>query len=214
MRDRIKVIGVELLMRDGYRGLRFADIAEALGITRANVHYHFGTKQRLVEEIFEDYLRDTLTRVRSIWTDEEASLEDKLRATMEFNRERYRKFNTRGPGTKPWSLIARMRLERNLLSPRTNNHMRKFVEELESLVTAAIELAKKKGELAQNAPVQDIAVQLAFIMNSANSITQDHGNFDGLEQLYLAVARVIKHAYGRKSSPTAVRRRPRVVNAV
>ncbi|HET6520404.1 MAG TPA: TetR/AcrR family transcriptional regulator, partial [Geminicoccaceae bacterium] len=196
MRDRIKGVAAELLIRHGYRGLRFGDIAARLGTTRANVHYHFGTKERLVEEVVDDYLRVTLDRFRAVWLDGGASLYDKIRGTMEFNRERYRRFNRRGAGAKPWSLIARMRLERDLLTDRTNAGLRNFAVELESFVTAAVELAKERGELTPDAPVRDIALQLVCIANSAGSITQDTGGFGELEQLYLGFARIVTHAYG------------------
>jgi TetR/AcrR family transcriptional regulator, transcriptional repressor for nem operon len=213
MRNRIKKVAVELLIRHGYRGLRFGDIATRQGTTRANIHYHFGTKQKLVEEVVEDYMRESMDRVRAIWSDDRASLQDKILNTMEFNRERYRKFNHRGTGVKPWSLITRMRLERDLLTARTKGHMRDFVADLGALVTAAIELAKERRELGVDAPVDDIALQLVFIINSAGSITQDTGSFDELERLYLAFARVIRHAYGRRTAPAAVRKRSRLASA-
>jgi TetR/AcrR family transcriptional regulator, transcriptional repressor for nem operon len=206
MRDSIKGVATELLIKHGYRGLRFGDIAARLGTTRANIHYHFGTKQRLVEEVVDDYLRETLARFRAIWTAEGDSFDDKIRATMAFNRERYRKFNRRADrGGKPWSLIARMRLERDLLSERTNAGLSNFGAELDSMITGAVELAKERGELAPEAPARDIALQVVAIANSAGSITQDVGGFEALEQLYLGFARIVAHAYGRGPEAGAVR---------
>jgi TetR/AcrR family transcriptional repressor of nem operon len=204
MRNRIKRVAAELLVKHGYRGLRFGDIAGRLDTTRANIHYHFGTKQKLVEEVVDDYLDATLGRFRAIWLDEETSLADKIRGTMEFNRERYQKFNRGCSGAKPWSLIARMRLERDLLTERTNVGLRNFRLELDAMIAAAIELAKARGELAAEAPVRDIALQIAGIANSSGSLTVDAGSFDPIEQLYLALARVITHAYGRKVEPRSV----------
>lgn len=213
MRQRIKRVAAELLVRHGYRGLRFGDIAERLGTTRANIHYHFGTKQKLVEEVVEDYLEGTLQHFRAMWMDEEASLADKIRSTMAFNRKRYRRFNRRSDGGKPWSLIARMRLERDLLTDRTNAGLRNFGVEVDGMVIAAIELAKERGELAPEAPVRDIALQISGIANSAGSLTVDTGGFEQVEQLYLAVARVIDHAYGRKAEPMPVEKGRRVARA-
>lgn len=204
MRNRIKGVATELLVKHGYRGLRFGDIADRLDTTRANIHYHFGTKQKLVEEVVEDYLDGTLARFRAIWQDEEASLADKIHGTMEFNRERYRRFNRRGSGARPWSLIARMRLERDLLSERTNAGLRNFGLELDATIAAAIELAKARGELAAEAPVRDITLQISGIANSSGSLTVDAGSFEPIEQLYLALARLITHAYGRRLEPRAV----------
>ena len=47
MKDDIKRVAAELLIKDGYQGFRFRDVAETLGVTRANVHHHFGTKLKL-----------------------------------------------------------------------------------------------------------------------------------------------------------------------
>ena len=48
-RERIKEVAAELLIMHGVRGLRFSEIAARLGITRANIHHHFGTKKKLVD---------------------------------------------------------------------------------------------------------------------------------------------------------------------
>lgn len=39
----------------GYKNLNFADIADALGITRANVHHHFKNKEGLALEVTRQY---------------------------------------------------------------------------------------------------------------------------------------------------------------
>lgn len=78
--------------------------------------------------------------------------------------------------------------------------------------------ARTAAELAalrhrRDAPAEDIALHLVFIINGAGSITQDSGSFDELERLYLAFARVISHAYGQRPALTPVRRRSRLANA-
>jgi TetR/AcrR family transcriptional regulator, transcriptional repressor for nem operon len=208
MRERIKSVTAELLVRHGHRGLRFGDVAASLGTTRANIHYHFGTKQRLIEEVIDDYLRETVARFRAIWMADGASLEERIAGTMAFNRERHARFNPPGAGGgRPWSLIARMRLERDLLSPRTNAGLTAFGAELDTMITEAVRRAKERGELAADAPVRDIALQLVCIANSAGSITLDTGSFEPLEHLYLGFARIVAQAYGRQPE-TAGRRSP------
>jgi TetR/AcrR family transcriptional regulator, transcriptional repressor for nem operon len=44
--------------------------------------------------------------------------------------------------------------------------------------------------------VEDIALQLVAIVNSADPITQDAGSFDRLETLYRGLTRIVLHAYG------------------
>ena len=43
----------ELFARDGFRGARLAEIAEAAGVTKAAVVHHFGSKQGLYEQTLE-----------------------------------------------------------------------------------------------------------------------------------------------------------------
>jgi len=45
--------------RAGYDGFSFRDLAEEVGITSASVHYHFPTKERLVEALTRRYVDRT-----------------------------------------------------------------------------------------------------------------------------------------------------------
>ena len=196
MRDRIKALATDLLIRYGYRGVSFGDLAEPLGITRANIHHHFGNKLALVEEVLDDYVRVTSMRFREIWTAPSASFFQKIEETVAYNRERYLKFNSGGDGGQPWSLIGRMRQDSDALSERGRALLKTFGIELYGYVVSAVETAKERGELVASAPVDDIALQIVAIINSAGPITQDAGDFERLEELYLAFGRIIRHAYG------------------
>lgn len=196
MREQIKSVATELLITHGVRGLRFGEIAERLNITRANIHYHFGTKNKLIDEVIKEYVSSTLDQLGTIWADPVASFQDKARRMMEFNRRRYMKFNTAGKSGKPWSLISRMRLETDQLSEAAQGDLRKFTTTIESYIYRSVENGRTKGELIADAPIKDIAVQLIAIVDSAGSITQDGGSFERLEHLYTAYIRIIGHAYG------------------
>jgi TetR/AcrR family transcriptional repressor of nem operon len=207
MRDRIKEVARDLLIMNGYRGLRFEDIAGRLQITRANIHYHFGTKSNVVDEVIDEYLKEAIKAIGAIWHSD-MSYEEKVVATMEFNRGRYLHFNKRNKmGGAPWSLISRMRLEANLLSEKARLQLREFSNRVEQFVAEAIEQAQANGEIAADAPIHDIAVQIVCIIDSAGSITQDAGSFARLEHLYLAHMRVIAHAYVAKRKPKGLRKR-------
>jgi AcrR family transcriptional regulator len=206
MRDRIKEVARDLLIMNGYRGLRFEDIAGRLKITRANIHYHFGIKSKVVDEVIDEYLKEAIEAIGAIWQSD-LSYEEKVVATMEFNRGRYLNFNKGNKmGGAPWSLISRMRLEANLLSEKARLQLRKFSNRMEQFVAAAIDQAQANGEIAADAPVRDIAVQIVCIIDSAGSITLDAGSFVRLEHLYLAHMRVIAHAYVSKRKPKGVRK--------
>ena len=198
MRDRIKDLTTRLLIKNGYQGFRFRDVAAPLQSTRANIHYYFGNKEKLVNEVVCEYMAATIARMAEGWNDPDKSLEDKIRWMMESNRQRYLQSNPTGQTAHPWSLIARMRLERDHIGEEARKATLGFSEDLERLVRNGIMAAMAKGELRPETPVDDVTLQLVAIANSADPITQDDGSFDRLEQLYLAFAHIIAHAYGHK----------------
>ncbi len=99
MKTEIKKLATDLLIRHGYRGFRFSDISDTLNMTRPNIHYHFGTKTKLIEEVIRDYVDETFVRIETIWNSDEYYT-SKVLATMEFNRNRYLSANPKG-NTKP-----------------------------------------------------------------------------------------------------------------
>lgn len=217
MKERIKEIAVELLVRHGYQGFRFRDLADRLGTTRANIHYYYGSKANLAEQVIVDYVRETLADWKENWKSDKTFAE-KVRGMMESNRQRYLRFNPTGTTAHPWSLIGRMRMERDVIGPRARDVLVEFGVVLENLVVSGIRDAIKSGELSREIPIRDVALQLVAIANSAGPITQDGGSFDRLEQLYLSFARIVEHAYGQKrtqakrASKKAPRRSPNVPN--
>ena len=203
MREQIKAVATELLIIHGVRGLRFGDIADRLRITRANIHYHFGTKKNLVEEVIEEYVQEALVALGAVWEDPGLTYHEKARRTMEFNRGRYARFNRASKSGRPWSLISRMRLEADQLSDEARAKLRQFTLSIERFIDEAVVHAQRNGELSASAPVKDIAVQLIAIVDSAGSITQDGGSFERLERLYTAYLRIIEHAYGTRQGSAA-----------
>jgi TetR/AcrR family transcriptional regulator, transcriptional repressor for nem operon len=205
MRDRIKSVATELLIRNGYQGFRFRDIAARLKTTRANVHYYFGNKKNLCDEVVVNYVDETIRRYESIWRNPDSTLESKIFEMIESNRSRYNRYNPKGNTGKPWSLIARMRLEREIIGDKASKALLRFNAVLEEVVPVGVAIAIKKKEIRADAPVEDIALQLVSIANSADPITQDAGSFERLEQLYRAFARIVNHAYGLRKSTRSFR---------
>lgn len=203
MRQRIKSLAVNLLIKHGCRGVSFGDIAEALSTTRANIHYHFGNKNSLIEEVTDEYVTATLTRFRSVWTNPDIPLDGKVDATIAFNRQRYELFNVGGKHGQSWSLIARMRADSDALSPRSVASVRRFASELIDAVTIGVTNAISRGELSAATPVEDLVLQLVSIVNSAGPITQDAASFDQLERIYRAFLRTAIAAYGERERRTA-----------
>ncbi|MGE8943301.1 TetR/AcrR family transcriptional regulator [Leptospira interrogans] len=195
MRQRIKKVATELLIRKGFRGASYGDIATALGTTTTNIHYHFGPKKKLVEEVVQDYVRNALTRQSKIWLNPDTSLSEKLSGVLAFNAERYRKFNRGSVSGRPWSLIGRLRLESDLLSPPAREALTEFSTQVQDYVLTAVCTARDKGELKAGSPVDDIAFLLTSIVNTSSTFTQEAGSIERLADYFHTVSRVVEAAY-------------------
>lgn len=211
MRERVKSLALNLLIQHGYRGVSFGVLAKSLGTTRANIHYHFGNKESLVEEVLEDYVEATLAALKGVWTAPDKTFTGKIDAMVDYSRKRYTKYNSASKKGRPWSLIARMRQDSDVLTAKGRYALQRFGRELNACITNAIEDAKARQELSSYTPVEDVALQLVSIANSAGPITQDAGDFDRLEQLYAAFTRILMGAFGHKvaSKPAARKRASR-----
>ena len=195
MRHEIKMVTTELLIRHGYRGFRFKDVAEIIGTTRANIHYYFGSKANLCEEVIVDYTSETMHKWTENWRSQKR-FSEKIVGMMESNRQRYLQYNPTGKTAHPWSLIGRMRMERDVIGPKAQEALTDFGTNLHEIILHGINMAVKNKEYDKRIPREDVVLQLVAIANSAGPITQDGGNFDRLEQLYLSFSHIIDDAYG------------------
>ena len=67
-RTRILEFAERLIRTRGYHGFSYADIAEAAGTTKANVHYHFGTKEDLGKALIfstKDLMQESIANFQS-----------------------------------------------------------------------------------------------------------------------------------------------------
>ena len=197
MKEKIRSAAAEMLIAHGCAGFRFQQIADALQCSRGNIHYHYRHKQTLIEEVTIDYCQRTIDRFDEIWN-ADATFSEKIEQSMEFNRVRYLKRNPTGKTGHPWSLIARMRLEENLITEPARAALRDYSSSLQQCVENGVRKAVQRGELVPDTPVEIVALPFVSIANSADPITRDAGQFDRLRQMYEAFERLVTDAYGVK----------------
>lgn len=191
MRERIRLLALQLLVRFGVRGCTFGDIADALSITRANVHYHFGSKTALIDEVVADYVEATAQRLRLLWSHETLSLDEKIEATIALDRARCDSVES----GQAWNLITRMRGEEDALSAKSISVVRQFTVDLGKSVLFGMEQAVRQGELASDTPVEDVAVHLVNIIDTAGLTTMDADGFGRLETVYRGFFRMLVAAH-------------------
>jgi len=204
MREKIKQVATELLISRGFNGTSFGDIATRLGVTTTNIHYHFGNKQGLVDEVVADYVAQARSRHLRIWLDQTTTLQEKLQKVVDYNFERYRRFNKGDQGAQSWSLIGRLRLESDVLSDNARENLASFTSSIHEGIRLAVDTAWHNGELRDDTPREDLAFLLINIVNSSSVFTQGTGGFDKLKLFFDAFSRVMLSAYAPE--PKARRR--------
>ena len=196
MRDRIKTLAQALYMRGGYEGFSFGDIAAELEITRANIHYHFGSKRQLMAALIEGFVEDALARIARHWTTPGQGFAQRLEAQCGDLKAFHAHFNPVPSERHAWSPISRLRLDLPVLGELAVKALDRVNRGYDKCLRAAIADAVAAGELMPRAPVDDIVRLLRTTIMSCGPITQDHGSFAEVERLFGTIGRTIATAWG------------------
>jgi AcrR family transcriptional regulator len=78
-RSAILRVALELFTERGFEGASIRDIAEALGVTKSSLYYHFASKDAILEAVM-DSRRDEIDDLLA-WVDEQPATPDLLRRT-------------------------------------------------------------------------------------------------------------------------------------
>jgi TetR/AcrR family transcriptional regulator, transcriptional repressor for nem operon len=81
--DRIMEVMAELIQTRGYCAVSYQDIADAVGIRKASIHYHFPSKGDLGVAVIQKYNQQLLRQLAKMDEDPNATAADKLDAFIE-----------------------------------------------------------------------------------------------------------------------------------
>lgn len=191
VRARIMATARELYVLRGYDGFSFGDIAEAVPTTRANIHHHYGTKQRLMDELIDGFVADAEARIARHWTEGRATFSERLARQVDDLRQFYRRFN-RVPGERNgWSPISRIRLDLPVLGQRAVLALERLNRAYDNALHRALTEAVKAGELRAGAATADFVRLLRVSLLSCPPMTQDAGGFTEVAELFAAIERLI-----------------------
>ena len=195
-RERIKLAASEHYVLVGNDAFNFLHIAEAVGITRGNIHHHFGSKRKLVAELVRDLTNDAEKRIRDHWSRPGLTLSERLAEQLEDLRRFYQRFHTKPGVRNVWSPLARIRLDLPMLDKTAAKALERINLVYDEALRAALTDAIASGELRTDTPVDDIARLLRVTFLSCPPITQDSGSFDDVERLFAALDRTVIGAWG------------------
>ena len=196
MRERIRAVAGDLYVLRGHDGFSFADIAQTLGTTRANIHHHFGSKAGLMQEIIEQFARDAVTRIELHWTEGDAPFLQRMTAQLEDLRRFYTKFNTKPGDRNVWSPLSRLRHDLLVLGDPAAVALERANRAYDRCLKQALNRAVASQELSATTPVEDLARVVRALLLSCPSMTQDSGSFAEIEHLFTSTANMIARAWG------------------
>ena len=77
-REKIVVAANRLIYIKGFNQTSFADVAEEVGITKGNLHYHFRSKDQLLDAVVAHRIEEIKNNLQQ-WDESNSSSKDKLK---------------------------------------------------------------------------------------------------------------------------------------
>ncbi|GLU28070.1 MULTISPECIES: TetR/AcrR family transcriptional regulator [Brucella/Ochrobactrum group] len=171
--DHILVSARELIVRGGYNGFSYADIAEIVGIRKASIHHHFPTKLDLVLTLVNQYRLNAETGIAQLEQNVTDPV-DQLRAFVDHWAQCIE------DGSRPFCVCALLASELPLLPREIAIEVNAYFQLLSKWLARVFESASKLGRIhISRAPEVEAEVFMAMVhgaMLSARAFA-DPGKF-------------------------------------
>jgi TetR/AcrR family transcriptional repressor of nem operon len=142
---RIVALAVYQLKNGGYEELHFGAIASALGVTRANIHHHFSSKDNLARLALEEFIEDRLCRLQAMIERYPSDFPSALNSIGEYLQKLLLLNNTGVP-------------------PSLKEVSQDYFKELSVLFQATIEKSQQAGTVEESVNAQDLAWECVLLM--------------------------------------------------
>jgi len=167
--QRILDIAERLVQTRGFNGFSYADIAEALKVTKASLHYHFPSKSDLGERLIERYEKNFVAALADI----EGKTDDA--------RERLRRYVAIYAGVvrdNRMCLCGMLAAEYGTLPQAMRDDMRHFFDENERWLTVVLQQGKRDKTLKFSGTAAQAAQTLVGGLEGAMMIARSYGDFE------------------------------------
>jgi TetR/AcrR family transcriptional regulator, transcriptional repressor for nem operon len=166
---RILEIAERLVQTRGFNAFSYADIAAALGITKASLHYHFPTKAKLGERLVERYQRSFLAALARI-DDSRDDAGAKLRA--------YADIYSDVLDNDRMCLCGMLAADHATLPEAIKDRVRGFFEANEAWLTRVLRRGKTRKELSFSGSPLEGARFLVGALEGAMLLARSQGDPD------------------------------------
>ena len=164
--QRILDIAERLVQTRGFNGFSYADIAGALAVTKASLHYHFPTKAELGTRLIARYERAFLEALGEI---------DRTAGDARAKLARYAKIYADVLRNNRMCLCGMLAAEYTTLPKPMKDEMRHFFDENERWLVAVLEEGRQSGTLKFSGSSLDVARALVGALEGAMMLARSYG---------------------------------------
>src|SRR3954453_197302 len=156
--DRMLDLAERLVQTRGFNGFSYADIASALEVTKASLHYHFPTKAELGRRLIERY-NNAFTGALAALDESGADAREKLRAYVDLYAGVLR--------NERMCLCGMLAADYATLPEPMKSAVNRFFEANERWLAIALEQGRTAGELRFAGPPLEVARLLVSSLEGA-----------------------------------------------
>jgi TetR/AcrR family transcriptional repressor of nem operon len=164
---RILDVAERLVQTRGFNGFSYADIAEALEVTKASLHYHFPSKADLGKRLIERYEETFLAALKSIDATG-AAARDKLK--------RYARIYADVLRDNRMCLCGMLASDYATLPKPMKEEVNHFFDENEQWLAAVLEQGRKAGNLEFKGSALDLARVIVGSLEGAMMLARSYGD--------------------------------------
>ena len=165
--QRILDIAERLVQTRGFNGFSYADIAQAMSVTKASLHYHFPAKADLGQQLIERYERNFLAALETI-DEQSADAREKLR--------RYAAIYSDVLRNNRMCLCGMLAAEFATLPKPMRDDVRHFFDENERWLAAVLQQGKRERSLKFSGSATEVAQSLIGSLEGALMIARSYGD--------------------------------------
>lgn len=167
--------------RRGFDGFSYADLADAAGIRKASIHYHFATKAVLSAALMDRYY----TAVQQVCADIDANYDrgsDRLSAIVDFYRDAL-------GGGETLCLCVSFTISRASLADDVREKMVKFRSMMSSWLTRVFDLGVADGSIAKVDDMQSKAHATLAMLEGAHLAARAENDIAAFDRATLSLLR-------------------------
>jgi TetR/AcrR family transcriptional repressor of nem operon len=167
--QRILDIAERLVQTRGFNGFSYADVAGALQVTKASLHYHFPTKAELGRRLLERYQRNFLAALQGI-DGAGGPAGEKLR--------RYARIYADVLKANRLCLCGMLASDYATLPKPMRDDVRRFFDANERWLVGVLEAGRARGELAFDGPAAETARMIVASLEGAMMLARSYGEVE------------------------------------